>query len=518
MPKRKTGDSIRAPMSPTRAAPTRAGRRKRTTFAAELAPDAVRTEPSPTGNEVDESAPTQGFPKRSQAEPLARPPSEPQAEARRTEARKSVTEAAQALTPLDFVTQIPLGTRVGKHYVVESVLGIGGMGMVFRARDELLMRKVALKFVQPHFIADTETYQRFLSEARAMARIKHPNVVDVYAFGEHEGIPYFVMEYVDGRTAEDWFLERLRTHGEALPIDEVVGILDQCCAGVAAIHAAGAVHGDLKPANVLLDHHYRAMLADFGLAMLLDHGETNAWGGTPDYMAPEVLLELTDEDLIQRRDVFSLGVMAYEFLVGRRPFPSRTMAEVVDHPLTPPAPPSQWRTDLPEAFDAAVLGALQLDPALRTPTVDRLRQDLAAARHQLGRPKRRARIVAIDDDPAFCDWLQHTFLARLPDVELVCFQSGESGLRELCGNPPDMALIDMQLPDFNGIELTVEIRAHSELARMPLHVITAHGTAADWKLLSELGADGFMMKPVSAGAIVSIVERSLEQAARARVA
>jgi eukaryotic-like serine/threonine-protein kinase len=480
---------------PTRYAPTRGVRRKKDASSPVPPQAATPTAPAPAAPRAAE--PTRGFPRKKRG---------PGSLARASLRAPSVAPPPMPLSDGEFLAQIPLGTRVGAHYVVESLLGAGGMGVVFRARDERLMRTVALKFVQPHFIAEDGTYERFLGEARALARISHPNVVDVYAFGEHQGFPYLVMEFIDGHTAEAWFVERLRDCAGLIPIDEALGILDQCCAGVAAIHAAGAVHGDLKPTNVLLDRGYRAVLADFGLAMLLDT-DTRCHGGTPEYMAPETFEELEDRALIQRRDIFALGVMAYELLVGARPFPSRSIQQLDDLPA--PAPPSYVRPDLGAAFDAPILTALAPDPHARTLSAERFRQELNAARQKVGRPTRRSRILVIDDDGDFTLWFERMVHNAFPDAEVVCCSSGEAGLRELLAAPTDIAFVDMRLPDMNGLELTSEIRAQQELERLNIQVITAHGTAADWKLLAELGANGFLLKPITVDALGSAIERAL---------
>ena len=143
------------------------------------------------------------------------------------------------------------GTLVDGVYRIIRPLGAGGMGVVTLAHDERLDRDVAVKFVRPELFEHANLRELFHVEARAMARVTHPNVLTVHAFGEHDGVPYFVMEYVDGPTVEDW-LERHRAHGTTPEIAAAVRILDQVLMGVEAIHAASTVHRDLKPSIVLL--------------------------------------------------------------------------------------------------------------------------------------------------------------------------------------------------------------------------------------------------------------------------
>jgi eukaryotic-like serine/threonine-protein kinase len=414
----------------------------------------------------------------------------------------SLQEISHQLTP---------GARIGEHYVVRQLLGEGGMGLVVLAHDELLMRDVALKFVQPFLRAQSQTTQALMTEARAMARVKHPNVVEIYAYGTHQGVPYFAMEYVAGRTAEDWFVARSAELNGLIPVDEVLGILDQCCRGVAAIHATGSVHGDLKPTNLLLaEKSYRVAVADFGIAMLLDAGELRQSGGTPDYMPPEAFDTLDDPSLIQRRDVFSVAVMAYEFLVGRRPFPELKMAAFLLGQRPAPTPPSQLRPDLPQEFDRVILAALNPDLHERTPTIGQFWRELEAARRRMAERRAAARIVIVDDDPIFAAYAQQALQLAFPFASITHCVDGKQALQRLADEPADLVLVDLQLPDMNGVELTAEIRARHP-NKLRILIVTAHGSAADWKLLSSLGADGFMVKPVEAKSLSSAVGNLLEQ-------
>jgi eukaryotic-like serine/threonine-protein kinase len=411
---------------------------------------------------------------------------------------------------LDVLTLTP-GMRVGSHYTVHSVLGAGGMGIVVQARDELLMRDVALKFVSPTLLGHGDARRRFLEEARVMARVRSPNVVEVYAFGEHEGRPYFVMEYVNGITADTWFRERMMQGGPP-PIDEALGILEQCCRGVSAIHGAGALHGDLKPSNVLLGAGFRVALADFGLSSMRDHEGADEVAGTPQYMAPEAFATGGDRALAARRDVYALGVIAYQFFTGRVPFrverhaATRTLFRLGD--LTPP---SALRSELPSAFDAPILRALASDPAERTDSAEAMRRELLHARRAVSERKFAARVLVVDDDPDFLALVDRTLRATFPGIVVVSVSDGASALEELGRHHADLCLLDLRLPDMNGLEVTLAIRAQPEHQRMPILVITAHGGGPDWQVLSSVGASAFMVKPVDPASLAALVGRSLEQ-------
>jgi serine/threonine-protein kinase len=226
-----------------------------------------------------------------------------------------------------------------------------------------------------------------------MARITHPNVLTVHSFGEHEKIPYFVMEYVDGPSVEQWLAMRLRYGGADL--DEALGILDQACLGVSAIHAANAVHRDLKPSNLLMaancSRGYHVVVSDLGVAQILDFSEGKdtlrscALVGTPSYMAPEAALgNDTKTELARMRDVYALGCIAYELLTGHPPFSGSAETSVLaQHVFEEPEPPSSACTGLAHGYDEVVLRALDKDPNRRFDSVDAFRMAILRAHKAL---------------------------------------------------------------------------------------------------------------------------------------
>ena len=180
-----------------------------------------------------------------------------------------------------------IGDVIGSVYRILGELGRGAMGVVLEAFDLQLHRKVAIKFVNSASF-DEDARQHFVREARAMALVNHPNVLAIHSFGEHGDVPYFVMELVNGQTVDSWLA---RSDGKA-ELDEALAILNDVCQGVSAIHAAGTVHCDLKPSNVLLDDQFRVRVADLGLAApYVDGNVTKVIAGTPEYMAPELAFE-----------------------------------------------------------------------------------------------------------------------------------------------------------------------------------------------------------------------------------
>jgi serine/threonine protein kinase/cytochrome c-type biogenesis protein CcmH/NrfG len=206
--------------------------------------------------------------------------------------------------------------RLG-HYDVLEVIGRGGMGMVLKAFDGTLGRHVAIKVMAPQLAASASARKRFTREARAMAAVRHDNVIDIHAVAEANGVPFLVMEYIAGGSLQ----ERLRKGG-ALPAEEIVRIGVRIAAGLAAAHAAGLIHRDIKPANILLEGE-RVKITDFGLVRQEgDAGlsQSGVVAGTPQYMSPE---QARSEPIDQRCDLFALGGVLYALCTGRPPFDAR---------------------------------------------------------------------------------------------------------------------------------------------------------------------------------------------------
>lgn len=413
-------------------------------------------------------------------------------------------------------TSIPPGIRPGlfldETYQLVRPLGEGAMGMVYLGRDVRLERDVAIKFIQPDLVRSAEAHERFLQEARTMARVRHVNVVEIYAYGDLFASPYFVMEYVPGCTADGWMKLHARPH---LSVDEAIGILDQVCRGVAAIHRAGAVHRDLKPTNVLIGPAFRVCVTDLGLAKVLDRTREenkDTVSGTPAYMAPEVVLGTPlSRELEGRADVYSLGVMAFELFTGRLPFEHTDANEMMlAHVDEAPPVPSELREDLPSAFDAAILGALEKDPHRRTPSAEAFQRALLEARESASAPVRAISILIADDDADFRALAAETLRFAFEDAEVVAVSDGDQALRALERRPASLAIIDLDMPEMNGVEVTAAIRATPKLERMPILVVTATGGAPDWRLLQSLGADGFLVKPIDPVSLIALARRTLD--------
>ena len=271
------------------------------------------------------------------------------------------------------------GTRIGAAlagYQVEELLGRGGMGVVYRAFDPRLKRRVALKLVAPELSGNERFRERFLRETELAASLDHPNVILVYEAGEHDGQLFLAMRHVNGTD-----LKRLLADGPLEPA-RVVAFCAQVAEALDAAHERGLVHRDVKPSNVLLDAHEHAYLADFGLTCSFHAGRLAGEGpslGTPAYASPEQIL---GEDVDGRADVYALGCVLYECLTGRTPFARGSeLATLFAHLHEQPLEASRSNPQLPQAIDPVIARSLAVDPAGRHSSC---RELIDAARDALG--------------------------------------------------------------------------------------------------------------------------------------
>jgi WD40 repeat protein len=260
-------------------------------------------------------------------------------------------------------------------YEVLEELGRGGMGVVYKARQLGLNRVVALKLIRGGFAADAEALARFKTEAEAVARLQHPNIVQVYEVGEHQGRPYCAFEYAEGGSLD------AKAGGVPQPADEAARTVQALAAAVHAAHERGVVHRDLKPANVLLGGDGTPKVGDFGLAKLLvgqTAGQTQSGAilGTPSYMAPEQAAGRIKE-VGPLTDVYALGAILYELLTGRPPFRGETPMDTMVLVMSgEPVPPSRLNRKVPRDLETVCLKCLERDPARRYGGARELADDL----------------------------------------------------------------------------------------------------------------------------------------------
>jgi HAMP domain-containing protein len=280
------------------------------------------------------------------------------------------TAAEQAAT----LSGIEPGALMARRFEILSVLGAGGMGIVYKARDRELDDLVALKMLKRELWGDRVQLERLKSEIRLARKITHPNVLRTFDFGEIDGIPYISMEYVRGVT-----LRYLLDQTHRLPYSAGLRLGKQLCAGLGAAHAVGVMHRDIKPENLILTPAGNAKLMDFGIArpiQRMDAGQTQVGFivGTPQYLSPE---QLQGHEVDARADIYSTGIVLYEIFTGELPFSAPTVMELMlQHLKEPPPPPRTHWPEIPERLERIILRCLEKEPGARYPTVADLQHDL----------------------------------------------------------------------------------------------------------------------------------------------
>lgn len=282
------------------------------------------------------------------------------------------------------------GTRLGPYVILEP-LGEGGMGEVYKARDTRLERNIAVKFLPHRFARAPDALERFRREAKAASALSHPNICTIHDIGEFEGRPFYVMELCEGETLQ------LRLRRGPIPLDQALPIAIQVADALGAAHARRIVHRDIKPANIFLTSQGHPKVLDFGLAKLVDEpcsqggisesaaGITSAQVeltqrgsalGTIAYMSPE---QAKGQEVDGRSDLFSVGIVMFEMVTGRRPFQGQTAAEIIQAVLTSPAAlPRSLNGSVPAALERIILKALEKDPSRRYQTATDLLAELRA--------------------------------------------------------------------------------------------------------------------------------------------
>jgi len=276
-------------------------------------------------------------------------------------------------TPVSLV--LPEGVEIGHRYKVVKLLGVGGMGSVYRVHDRELDRDAALKLIRSEIAGDPSTLDRFKREIQLSSKVTHPNVLRVFDLGETEGIKYLTMELVEG---ED--LAGVIKREKALPVDRIVNIFRQICEGLEAAHRKEVIHRDLKPQNIMLGPGDHVYISDFGLARTLEQTgvtQTGAILGTPNYMSPE---QVKGETAGPRSDLYSLGVILYEMATGVVPYTGKSVYEVmIQRVQRPPRPVHELNPSIPSYLQKILSRCLAVDPQARYGSATEILADLQNA-------------------------------------------------------------------------------------------------------------------------------------------
>ncbi|HEV3510850.1 MAG TPA: serine/threonine-protein kinase, partial [Candidatus Sulfotelmatobacter sp.] len=276
--------------------------------------------------------------------------------------------------PQASTAPLAIGAVLGGRYEILRLLGEGGMGAVYKARDRELDRPVALKTIRPVLAAGSSMLARFKQELLLSRQVTHKNVIRIYDLGEADGVKFITMEFVEGRDLRSILHER-----EKLSAQESVEIVRQVCEALGAAHSVGVIHRDLKPQNIMQENGGRILVMDFGLARTMAGDgmtQTGALVGTLEYMSPEQAL---GKQLDQRSDLFSVGLILYELLTGKMPFQAESaLASLVKRTQERAVPVSDLDQTIPGRLSAVVSKCLESDPAMRYQTATEMLRDLEA--------------------------------------------------------------------------------------------------------------------------------------------
>jgi eukaryotic-like serine/threonine-protein kinase len=260
---------------------------------------------------------------------------------------------------------------IGKFKILQ-IIGMGGMGVIYKALQESLNRVVALKVLPPHYCSNEEVARRFEIEAKAISMLQHQNIVNIYEYGCEGGYRYFAMQFVDGQN-----LSSLIRGKKAMSVQDIIDYSKQICRGLRYAHGQNIIHRDIKPGNILIDKENVVRLTDFGIAKIFSIGDLTMTGvavGTPEYMSPE---QAEGNTVDAQADIYSLGIVMYEMLVKKPPFlANNPIAIAYKHVHELPVSPSVKRRDTPKRLELIVLKALKKKKSERYASVAEMLEHL----------------------------------------------------------------------------------------------------------------------------------------------
>lgn len=255
--------------------------------------------------------------------------------------------------------QLAIGQQFG-DYVIEDLLGQGGMAQVYKAVDANLNRHVAIKVIKPMFAEHPEYARRFKREAQAVAKLNHPNIVSLYQFGVVDDTYFMAMMFVDGVDL-DWLIKDYLHDNQTIVLADVLKILTQVASALDYAHGQGVIHRDVKPGNIMINKQGRAYLMDFGLVRDLSIPTLGEIFGSPDYISPEQAVN--SANTVPQSDFYSLGVVLFQVLTGRLPFTGRHPNDIaMAHVQETPPSPREFNPEISDALEAVVLRCMEKQP------------------------------------------------------------------------------------------------------------------------------------------------------------
>ncbi len=389
---------------------------------------------------------------------------------------------------VEFQARFQVNDVLNDTYELTEVLGVGGMGQVFAAHDRELNRQVAVKVCWEGLAEDI-----LVREARVMAAFRHPGLLAVHAMGCHKGVRYVVMERLYGQSLAD----HLAARDNKFTLRESMHVLRGTAAALCELHRAQLVHRDLKPENIMLVPPNRIVVLDFGIVQ--QEREVDGKGsitGSPYYMAPETLTRTARRGEAHLVDVYALGIIAFRLLTGVQPFEAATIEDIIVKQVREP-PPSllDGAPDAPPELVELVADMLQKDPDLRPHSIDVVSERLAHVREDYA--ERRAApidVLIVEDDPDCLELTQKSVERAAPGVRVRTATDGEMALRLFRANPPDLLLLDVDLPKMNGLELCIALSTTRAAHNARIVVVSGHVSDGDADLFRSFGVGDIIAK------------------------
>jgi serine/threonine-protein kinase len=387
--------------------------------------------------------------------------------------------------------RFPVGTVISDTYEITAVLGVGGMGVVYEARDLGLNRKVALKFA-----LTPEDGATLRKEAQGLAALHHPNLVGIYSLGRHQGLDYLVMERIHGVTLEQRIADAWKKR-EPIPVDEVLDLLIAITDALTAVHRAGVVHHDIKAGNVMVAAT-RVVLMDFGLVtpeFAVTHSKLIA--GSIDYIAPEIITNTVKAGSGHLADLYALGALAFELLTGRPPFWAESpQATFIAHLGAPVPDLRAARPEVPHRLAELIEELLAKSPDDRPENAEMLLWRLGAIRSGGGRAGAAPPmgVLIVDDDQDVGTVLRRALTHAFPRLEVETTTSPDQALERVERQAPDIVLVDLNMPGTNGIELCMMLRSLSAERAPTVVAMSAAASDNDLLVLGSLGIRHFVPK------------------------
>jgi serine/threonine-protein kinase len=406
-----------------------------------------------------------------------------------------------------------IGEILGDVYEIKSILGAGGMGQVFEAHDRLLNRRVAIKAQWP----DVKGHG-VRKEAQALAAIRHPSMITIYALGVHRGVEYVVMERLHGVPLDVQIDRRLRTR-VPFTVREVLELLVGIADGLAAVHRGGVAHRDVKPENVMLAPGGRVILMDFGIVMPeFSAAPSETISGSPNYMAPETIRGEVQRGNAFLVDIYALGVIGFELLTGELPYDRGDVRGTLIAHLTMPVPDvSDRRDDVPPKLAKIVADLMSKEPDERPQSMESIAFQLRAIARELEHSKPEIpgfSVMVVDDDKEIAKLLGHWAKKGAPDADVRVFHDAESAIAAMHRQPPSVVLLDLHMPKMNGIEVCMYLRGTNLAERCAIVAVSAGAQEGDLAVLQQLGMTHFVPKDAGLSKRITELTKELREASR----